>query len=116
MDIRSEDLLPVEKLVLSKFANAIIKIEEHGLSQFFVDDLLGLVGMQGKEAIGGKLHLTNYRLVFKAHFLNRVSGKFSIALPTIQSIKDTSRFRTKRSRLEKVQSPSSSISGEFRSS
>lgn len=52
--------------------------------------------MKGKEAIGGKLYLTNYRILFKAHRLNRLSGKFSIALPTIQSLKDTSRLLAKR--------------------
>ena len=43
-----------------------------------------------------KLYLTNYRLIFKSHAMNRVTGKFSIFLPTIKSVSDTSQFFTKR--------------------
>lgn len=96
MDIHAEDLLPGEKVLLTKSANALIRIKDYGLSRFFADDLLRLIGMKGIEGIGGKLHLTNYRLLFKAHRINRLTGKFSIALPTILGVKDTSHFIMKR--------------------
>ncbi|KAF2277931.1 uncharacterized protein EI97DRAFT_278736 [Westerdykella ornata] len=96
MDVRSEDLLPGEKVLITKSANALVKITEYGLSRFFADDLLRLMGMKKIEGIGGKLYLTNYRLLFKSHAFNRLTGKFSVALPTIKSVKDTSRFVMKR--------------------
>jgi hypothetical protein len=96
MNIDQDDLLSGEKVVLSKGANAIIKIDEHGLSRFAFDQLMWTVGMKGKEAIGGKLHLTNYRLIFKSHAVNRLKGKFSIFLPTIQDVKDVSFLITKK--------------------
>src|SRR5689334_18257906 len=96
MDIHQEDLLPGENVVVSKAANAIIKVDEHGLSQFAFDQLMWTVGMQGMEAIGGKLHLTNCRLIFKSHAVNRLTGKFSIFLPTIQEVQDISRFLVRK--------------------
>ena len=90
MNLKPIDLLPGETVLLSKPANAIIRIDEHGLSRFVLDHLMWTVGMQGREAIGGKLHLTNYRLLFKAHAANRLTGKFSVFLPTIEAVRDTS--------------------------
>jgi hypothetical protein len=96
MNITQDDLLADESLLESKAANAVIKIDEHGLSRFAFDQLMWTVGMKGKEAIGGRLHLTNYRLVFKSHMLNRVCGKFSIFLPTIRELRDASKFVVKK--------------------
>lgn len=96
MDVRPEDLLSGEKVLMTKSANALVNIKEYSLSRFFADDLLCLMGMKNIEGIGGKLYLTNYRLLFKSHAFNRLTGKFSIALPTIQSVNDTSRFIMKR--------------------
>lgn len=90
MEFEQNDLLPGEKLILSKAANVVITIDEYGLSKFAFDKLMWTVGMKGKEAIGGKLHLTNYRLTFISHAANRLTGKFSIFLPTIQNVEDTS--------------------------
>jgi len=45
--------------------------------------------MKGKEAIGGKAHLTNYRIIFKSHFFNRVRGQHSIFLPNVVAVSDT---------------------------
>jgi hypothetical protein len=95
MDIEAGDLLPGEKLALTKSVNAVVSLSEHGLSRFASGQLMWCVGMEGKEAIGGKLHLTDIRLVFKSHFFNRVSGKFSVFLPAVTSLKDTS-FLLKR--------------------
>jgi hypothetical protein len=96
MNTTPDDLLAGETVILSKNANAIISVDENGLSRFAFDQLMWTVGMQGKEAIGGRLHLTNFRLIFKSHAINRLTGKFSILLPTIQEVKDVSRFLTKK--------------------
>ena len=94
--LNTNDLLANEILLMSKGANTIIKPDEHGLSRFAFDGLMPLVGMQGKEAIGGHLHLTNYRLVFESHAINRLTGKFSIFLPTIQDIRNASGLLVKK--------------------
>ena len=90
MKITQADLLPNENVILSKNANAIIKLTDYGLSQFAFDKYMWAVGMKGKEAIGGRVHLTNYRLIFKSHKLNRLKGKFSIFLPTIRTVRNSS--------------------------
>ena len=38
----------------------------------------------GMEAVGGKLLLTNKRLVFKSHFLNIQTHQLDVAFPRIQ--------------------------------
>ncbi|KAK4454463.1 hypothetical protein QBC34DRAFT_434028 [Podospora aff. communis PSN243] len=96
MDVTLEGLLPDEKVLMKRSANALVNIKDYGLSRFFADDFLRLAGMKNIEGIGGKLYLTNYRVLSKSHGFNRLTGKFSIALPTIQSVKDTSRFVMKR--------------------
>lgn len=89
MALTDADLLPGERHVMTKFANMVISVKESGLSRFAFDDYMGLVGMKGKEAIGGKAHLTNYRIIFKSHFFNRVRGKHSIFLPNVENISAT---------------------------
>jgi hypothetical protein len=96
MDIEQSDLFDGEQVLLSKAANSIIKINDYGLSRLPFDQLMPLVGFKGKEAIGGKLHLTSYRIVFKSHSINRLTGKFSIFLSTIQDVSDISRFISKK--------------------
>jgi len=51
---------------------------------------LGDANLGGEEKIGGKLHLTTYRLVFYANSANRVVGRFSMFLPTLQQVKNAS--------------------------
>ena len=97
MDLEATELLEGEQASLSKAANAVIKLSDYGLKNLPYDQLMNLVGFKNKEAVGGKLHLTNYRLVFKAHPINRVQGKFSIFLPALTGLKNTSpNFLTKR--------------------
>ena len=96
MNITPEDLLPDEKLLLSKNSNAVIALSDYGLSQFAFDKYMWVVGMKNKEAIGGKLHLTNYRLIFKSHSINRLTGTFSIILPAITQIQDSSFLMTRK--------------------
>lgn len=96
MKLTDEDLLPNESVVLKKNANAVIGVTESGLTKFAFGKWMWVIGMKGKEAIGGKLYLTNYRLIFKSHRLNRLRGKFSIFLPTVTELEDTSFLMTRK--------------------
>jgi hypothetical protein len=90
MSLSGQELLPEETGILEKNANALVRPDELGLSRFAFDHALGAAGLRGTEAIGGKLHLTTYRLVFKSHAANRAKGEFSIFLPTIREVRNTS--------------------------
>ena len=94
--IGEETLLPGEKIVLPIGANLVIKPKEFDLREFAFGDLLAVVGMKNKESLGGRLYLTNYRLIFKSHNFNRLKGMVSIFLPTIQSAKNSSYFIVKK--------------------
>ncbi|MFE4695840.1 hypothetical protein ACFRIC_02000 [Streptomyces sp. NPDC056738] len=93
---KPEDLLPGEGIILRKNANAVIDVRQAGLSRFAFDDLMWLVGMRNKEAIGGRLYLTNYRMVFTSHRFNRVRGSFSIFLPCVEEVRDSSFAATRQ--------------------
>jgi hypothetical protein len=92
MALDSSDLLPGEAVVLRKNANAVIALADYGLTPFSggIGKAMELIGMAGAEAIGGRLYLTNYRLLFMAHGLNRVRGASSLYLPHIQEIRNSS--------------------------
>ncbi len=90
MKLKQNHLLQHEQKIQTKGANAIISLSDYGLSKFVADGLMWTIGMKGQEAIGGMIHLTNYRLVFISHYFNRVRGSFSIFLPAIVSATDTS--------------------------
>jgi len=90
MALSSDDLLPGEAVRFAKKANAVVEVVEAGLQRFATDQLMWMVRMRGSEAIGGQLHVTNYRLVFCPHFANRLTGRFSIFLPVISAVRDTS--------------------------
>ncbi len=96
MSVISQELLENEQLLVAKSANAVIKLSDLHLTRLPVDHLMRFAGIRDKEAIGGKLQLTNYRLEFVSHALNRVTGNFSVLLPTIQALQDTSRFLAKK--------------------
>jgi hypothetical protein len=68
-------------------ANAIITPAEYGLSQFAFNQLMPLVGLAGREAIGGRLVVTSIRVLFEAHAVNRVKGILSTPLPVIQEMR-----------------------------
>lgn len=76
-------LVPNEQVLYRKGANFVASLNESELDRFFADELMWLVGMQGKEAIGGHLYITNYRIIFVAHAFNRLKGQFSIPLNCI---------------------------------
>ncbi|MEV5459540.1 hypothetical protein AB0L17_14795 [Streptomyces cellulosae] len=90
LSLPPESMFPGEHVVLHKNANAVIDVKESGLTQFAFDDLMWLIGMSGKEAIGGRCFLTNYRLVFKAHAANRLRGSFSVFLPSVVGVRNSS--------------------------
>jgi hypothetical protein len=92
MKVEDSELLPDERVILSNPANAVTRLDEYGLGRFPADQLMRVMGFAGKEAIGGRLHLTSYRLLFKSHRVNRVTGSFSIYLPTITGLADRSRW------------------------
>lgn len=96
--VDQSELLRGEKFILSRNANVIIKRSDYNLGEIIpgTDFLLGVFGKKGMEGIGGRLHLTNYRLIFKSHSINRVTGKFSIFLSAIKDVKDTSVFLSKK--------------------
>ena len=96
MKFDEADCLDGERLLVSKAANLIVRPSDFGLSRFAADGLLWTVGMKNKEAIGGKLHLTSYRLLFKAHGVNRLVGQLSLFLPQINTVQDTSRLLVRR--------------------
>lgn len=84
------DLLVGEQVVAGKNVSAIVNQLEYGLSTYGPLAPPRLPGMRPLERIGGRLHLTNYRLVFTAHPVNRLKGRFSILLPTVVEAADTS--------------------------
>ena len=48
----------------------------------------GLANLQrGAEAVGGRLHLTNQRLIFESHAFNFQTGTTTVALADIASVK-----------------------------
>ncbi len=96
MNLEASDLLPDERFSVSKNANAVIKISDYGLTELPAMKQAKYYGFGGKEAIGGKLHLSNYRLLFKSHQVNRAKGQFSVFLPTVQELQDRSRLLSKQ--------------------
>ncbi len=85
-------LIKEEKIIYKKGANFIASVDEADLVRFCADQLMWLVGMQGKEAIGGHLYITNFRLIFVAHAVNRLKGQFSIPLSAVQSARRQVKF------------------------
>ena len=86
MRLQDSDLLPGEHMILSKAANAIVSLRETGIAKYGLAELMIEMGMRDADGIGGKAHLTNFRILFKSHFFNRVRGSFSVFLPNVQSV------------------------------
>jgi hypothetical protein len=96
MAFPSNELLSNETPLLEKKANLVISTDEAGLSRFAFDQLLGLADMKGQEAIGGKVFVTSYRVVFKSHGFNRARGTLSIFLPNIVHVGAPSSLLTRK--------------------
>jgi hypothetical protein len=90
LHLTQNDLLSDETVIIEKNVNAIIKLKDYNLRS------ISHANWGGTEPVGGRLHLTNYRLIFASHAINRVVGTFSILLPTIQQVKDTSFLLNRR--------------------
>jgi len=97
LDLKNEELYTEEKYILSKNANSIIKLSDYGLKAIRgTASAMKLIGFEGQETIGGRIHLTNYRIIFQSHAANRLKGKFSIFLNTINGVEDISQFISKK--------------------
>ena len=86
------ELIPNEVVLHRKGSNFIVKLDEVDLPRFCADQLMWTIGMAGKEAIGGHLYITNYRLLFIAHKFNRLTGQFSIPLFRINDAYKKTKF------------------------
>ncbi len=65
MDDLGGTLYQGEQVLVSKDANAVVKLSDHGLGSIpDTERAMASVGLAGKEAVGGRLHLTNWRLLF----------------------------------------------------
>lgn len=84
MLLSESELLPGEHVLVSKHANAVVGIVQAGPGS------LGSVGMTGTEVVGGQLYLTDLRLIFRAHRVNRLQGGFTISLSSVTQVRDTS--------------------------
>jgi hypothetical protein len=94
-----EYLFSGERVLVTRGANFLLSLEEHKLRR------LGVVGVdsemrllclpEGDESIGGWLYLTDFRLFFRSHNVNRWKGTFSIFLTNVTEIKDISEFISK---------------------
>ena len=96
VSVHDNDLLPGERVLASDLANLVVEPKKFALPNFAIDDFFWTVGMKNKESLGGALHLTNFRLLFKSHRLNRLRGKTSIFLPTIIDLTNNSRFLVRK--------------------
>lgn len=99
IELQPDDLLPGERLIDSRLANLVVDPRSFGLRPFALGDLMFLAGMKDREVIGGALHLTNLRLLFKAHRFNRLRGAVSLFLPSLQSTEARSRWPFRRLRV-----------------
>jgi len=79
-----------EVLIKRKMASAVFDHSLIGLKGHLFESKAAMVGLEDKEALGGMIYLTNYRLLYRSHILNRERGTFSIFLPSIRNISDTS--------------------------
>jgi hypothetical protein len=89
-------VLPGERILATKNANFVIASADYNLDTFPHDFLLKRIGFEGKEALGGQLHVTSLRLIFKSHRANRIYGQLSIFLPEITALDNTSTMLVKR--------------------
>lgn len=99
VQIEEDYLVSGEIIIESQPASLIIEPKKFGLRKFAFDDLLWLIGMKNKETIGGEFYLTNFRVIFKSHRLNRVKGTISIFLSSIIDVKNSSNKLVKKIKL-----------------
>jgi hypothetical protein len=100
IELDSDELLPGERLLDSRLANLVVKPADFGIGEASLGDLYFLAGMRGREIVGGALHLTNLRLLFKAHRWNRLRGRLSVFLPQIEGCEPRARWPYRRLALQ----------------
>ncbi|TAL43019.1 MAG: hypothetical protein EPN91_07225 [Salinibacterium sp.] len=95
------ELAPGERIILAKAANLIINSGDFGM-----DPIEGAAGRRsmmrglGDESLGGRLYLTNRRIVFQTHAMNRLLGTVPIPLKSLTSFTDVSFGLSKMMKLE----------------
>jgi hypothetical protein len=85
-----QDLLPGETILYEKAVVAKVNINRDCLMPYASGQLWWLLAMSGQASMEGEVYLTNYRLIFKSNDVSNLMGKFSIFLPTIDRIDDSS--------------------------
>jgi len=84
--IHSEGVLLGENVLMKRNADALVNIKDCPPKQV-LRRRFSPAEIKNMEDIGGNLYLTNYRLLFQSHApFNRLTGKFSISILTIQSV------------------------------
>ena len=78
-------LFPHETIFEKKLGTLFIYPEQAGIQCL---DL----GGRARHPVGGTFFITQFRLLFEAHPLNRITGQTSILLDTISEARDTSAF------------------------
>lgn len=99
IELGPNDLLPGERLLDSRLANLVVDPKDFGLRPFALGDLMFLAGLKQKEVVGGAVHLTDLRLLFKAHRANRLQGQASVFLGSIRGMEARSRWPFRRLRV-----------------
>ena len=95
------DLHPGERIILSKGANLVINSADHGLTPITGAWMRRpLLAGRGDESLGGRLYLTNRRIHYAAHPINRVSAEFDIPLRELTSFTNVSVGIARMVRLE----------------
>ncbi len=84
----NDALLPGEKVLAARPANLMFGFESDEKAPTTQAEALILLAklvpqMIKARSLGGKLHVTNYRLYFATHRLNTTRGSCSVFLPTI---------------------------------
>ncbi len=94
--VTPDELFKGESILRSMPANLAVRLQDFGLGKAAYRDMLFLAGMKEVEAVGGTLHLTNFRLLFRSHPVNRLNGTVSIYLSTIRDVRDSSRWLVRK--------------------
>jgi hypothetical protein len=93
-----EENVVTGEVLIRKNANYVIELAEYGVMRNS-GSLLGsgiaagmrMIGMAGKEALGGKLFVTTHGFGFAAHALNPVRGNVFVPIHHVATIRDVSK-------------------------
>jgi hypothetical protein len=86
------------EVLISKSANYVIELAEYGLSaragspiSFGTRAGMRMIGLAGKEALGGRLVVTTHGFGFTAHALNTVRGNVFVPIHHVATMRDVSK-------------------------